>query len=80
MRQDCGFHGRPGKPPDTCYSFWVGATLELLEFFDFSDAEQNKTFILNTQDITIGGLAKYKKGRSDPLHTYLGKHKINYKI
>ncbi|KAH0951810.1 hypothetical protein HN011_008594 [Eciton burchellii] len=72
MRQDGGFHGRPGKPSDTCYSFWVGATLELLEFFDFSDAEQNKTFILNTQDMIIGGLAKFENARPDPLHTYLG--------
>jgi len=80
MRQDGGFHGRPGKPSDTCYSFWVGATLELLEFFDFSDAEQNKTFILNTQDMIIGGLAKFENARPDPLHTYLGKHEINYKM
>lgn len=29
MRQQCGFHGRPNKPVDTCYSFWVGATLEV---------------------------------------------------
>jgi geranylgeranyl transferase type-1 subunit beta len=76
MRQDGGFHGRPGKPSDTCYSFWVGATLELLEFFDFSDAEQNKTFILNTQDMIIGGLAKFENARPDPLHTYLGRHKM----
>uniref|UniRef100_A0A8C7LV56 Protein geranylgeranyltransferase type I subunit beta n=1 Tax=Oncorhynchus mykiss TaxID=8022 RepID=A0A8C7LV56_ONCMY len=24
MRQQNGFHGRPNKPIDTCYSFWVG--------------------------------------------------------
>lgn len=29
MRQQNGFHGRPNKPVDTCYSFWVGATLEV---------------------------------------------------
>lgn len=29
MRQQSGFHGRPNKPVDTCYSFWVGATLEV---------------------------------------------------
>lgn len=75
MRQDGGFNGRPGKPSDTCYSFWVGATLELLEFLDFSDAEQNKTFILNTQDRFIGGLAKFDNTRPDPLHTYLGECK-----
>lgn len=29
LRQQNGFHGRPNKPVDTCYSFWVGATLEV---------------------------------------------------
>ena len=28
-RQEGGFSGRPGKPADTCYSFWIGATLEV---------------------------------------------------
>jgi geranylgeranyl transferase type-1 subunit beta len=27
MRQQNGFHDRPNKSADTCYSFWVGATL-----------------------------------------------------
>lgn len=31
LRQQNGFHGRPNKPVDTCYSFWVGATLEVIE-------------------------------------------------
>ena len=29
LRQQTGFNGRPNKPVDTCYSFWVGATLEV---------------------------------------------------
>ena len=29
LRQLSGFQGRPNKPVDTCYSFWVGATLEV---------------------------------------------------
>ena len=28
-RQHTGFQGRPNKPVDTCYSFWVGASLEV---------------------------------------------------
>ena len=28
-RQQSGFQGRPNKPVDTCYSFWVGATLKV---------------------------------------------------
>ena len=29
FRQQSGFQGRPNKPVDTCYSFWVGATLQV---------------------------------------------------
>ena len=30
-RQQTGFQGRPNKPVDTCYSFWVGATLNVIQ-------------------------------------------------
>ena len=33
LTQD-GFCGRPNKPGDTCYTFWVGATLKLLRPFE----------------------------------------------
>jgi prenyltransferase beta subunit len=39
-RQQTGFQGRPNKPVDTCYSFWVGATLQVCIrniFIDFQD-------------------------------------------
>ena len=29
MRQRSGFQGRPNKPADTCYSFWIGASLKV---------------------------------------------------
>ena len=29
VRQKSGFQGRPNKPVDTCYSFWVGASLKV---------------------------------------------------
>lgn len=29
FRQCQGLHGRPNKPDDTCYSFWVGASLKV---------------------------------------------------
>ena len=32
FRQKSGFQGRPNKPVDTCYSFWVGASLEVFEW------------------------------------------------
>lgn len=72
MRQDGGFHGRPGKPSDTCYSFWIGATLQLLDVGSLSDPNANKAFLLRTQDALVGGFAKFDNCTSDPLHTYLG--------
>lgn len=71
-RQQDGFQGRPNKPVDTCYSFWVGAALKILEAFDFADFNQNKTFVLSTQDNLYGGLSKWVDTVSDPLHTYMG--------
>jgi geranylgeranyl transferase type-1 subunit beta len=32
LRQINGFQGRPNKPDDTCYSFWVGASLRVRLF------------------------------------------------
>lgn len=29
LRQETGFQGRPCKPVDTCYSFWIGGTIEV---------------------------------------------------
>lgn len=30
MAPECGFNGRPNKDVDSCYSFWVGATIAIL--------------------------------------------------
>lgn len=73
MRQVGGFHGRPNKPEDTCYSFWVGATLQILGVRHFSDAAENRAYVLTTQDSVLGGLSKFDTSAPDPLHTYLGK-------
>jgi len=32
-RQGSGFHGRANKPEDTCYSFWIGGSLEVNNIF-----------------------------------------------
>ncbi|XP_051165462.1 geranylgeranyl transferase type-1 subunit beta [Leptopilina boulardi] len=72
MRQDGGFHGRPGKPSDTCYSFWIGATLQMLNVSHLSNSDENRNFVLSTQDTVVGGFAKFQYVFADPLHTYLG--------
>ena len=48
-RQQSGFNGRPNKPADTCYSFWVGASLTLLGAKDFINKECNFSFLMTTQ-------------------------------
>uniref|UniRef100_A0A671R207 Geranylgeranyl transferase type-1 subunit beta n=1 Tax=Sinocyclocheilus anshuiensis TaxID=1608454 RepID=A0A671R207_9TELE len=72
FRQQNGFHGRPNKPVDTCYSFWVGSTLQLLDVFQYTNFEKNRNYILSTQDRLVGGFAKWPDSHPDPLHTYFG--------
>ncbi|PSN32157.1 Geranylgeranyl transferase type-1 subunit beta [Blattella germanica] len=71
-RQISGFQGRPNKPVDTCYSFWLGAVLKILGVFDMVDFEENRNYILSTQDPIVGGLSKWIDTSPDPLHTYMG--------
>ncbi|CAG8469204.1 12023_t:CDS:2 [Ambispora leptoticha] len=80
-RQISGFQGRPNKPQDTCYSFWIGGALKLLNAFDLVDFDSNRAFLMTTQS-KHGGFAKlppelnkYSKWinyPADPLHTYMG--------
>ncbi|XP_023215384.1 geranylgeranyl transferase type-1 subunit beta-like [Centruroides sculpturatus] len=72
FRQEGGFQGRPNKPADTCYSFWIGATLKILDSYSFVNEEENMKFILSTQDPITGGMAKWPDTIPDPLHTYMG--------
>ncbi|XP_035204818.1 geranylgeranyl transferase type-1 subunit beta-like, partial [Stegodyphus dumicola] len=59
FRQEHGFHGRPNKPDDSCYSFWVGATLKLLNCYHFVNYPEVLKFVLSTQDDVTGGIAKW---------------------
>ncbi|KRG03379.1 geranylgeranyl transferase type-1 subunit beta [Drosophila mojavensis] len=72
FRQMDGFQGRPNKPVDTCYSFWIGAALCILNSFELTDYAQNREYIMSTQNNLIGGFAKWPKSTPDPFHTYLG--------
>lgn len=71
-RQTGGFQGRPGKPADACYSFWIGAALHLLGAYQHTDAAANAQFINACQFEHGGGIAKYPDHYPDILHTYLG--------
>ncbi|CAG8839209.1 38668_t:CDS:2, partial [Gigaspora margarita] len=56
-RQESGFQGRANKPPDTCYSFWIGASLMILDSFEFIDYDQNYNFLMTTR--SFGGFSKW---------------------
>lgn len=71
-RQDKGFNGRVNKPIDSCYSFWIGATLELIEMLQFTNYEGNVNYIFETFDDITGGFSKWPGFSPDPLHTYMG--------
>ena len=75
FKLDESFHGRPNKQDDTCYTWWVGGALKLLnneEAFVNSQILKCLDFIIQTQDGITGGLAKLPDCPPDPLHTYLG--------
>ncbi|KAJ8884281.1 hypothetical protein PR048_016138 [Dryococelus australis] len=72
FRHVSGFQGRPNKPADTCYSFWIGATLKLLGVFDLTDFKENRKYIMSTQNTLSGGFSKWEDTTTDPLHTYFG--------
>lgn len=42
FRQVDGFNGRPNKPVDTCYSFWIGSTLKILNAFHLTNFKDNR--------------------------------------
>lgn len=71
-RQVDGFQGRPNKPIDTCYSFWVGGALKILDVYDLISFSKNEEFVLSTQHDIIGGMSKWLNVTPDPLHTYMG--------
>ncbi|KAI9331526.1 geranylgeranyltransferase type I beta-subunit-like protein [Zopfochytrium polystomum] len=70
-RQSGGFAGRPAKAPDTCYSFWIGAALDMLDAHQFIDAQGQRDFLKTTLS-ERGGLSKYPGGYPDILHAYMG--------
>ena len=58
-----GLNGRPEKLPDVCYSWWVLASLKILNRIHWIDKEKLKTFMLACQVcifvITIQLIASY---------------------
>ncbi|EGF77587.1 hypothetical protein BATDEDRAFT_30650 [Batrachochytrium dendrobatidis JAM81] len=71
-RQETGFQGRINKAPDTCYSFWVGACLEMLgSYQQIVDVNALHEFLILTHS-KHGGYSKIPKNYPDILHSYMG--------
>jgi geranylgeranyl transferase type-1 subunit beta len=70
-RQTEGFNGRPNKPDDSCYSWWIVATLTLLNNDHLIDVRSNETFLHATESKLTGGFSKWPDSSVDPLHSYL---------
>lgn len=59
QRHVSGFQGRPYKDPDTCYSYWIGASIYLLNQYDLVDHKEEMQFLETTQDYRTGGFGKH---------------------
>ncbi len=72
IRQVHGFQGRTNRDPDSCYSFWIGASIQLLGAFADTDVEGNRDFLLSEcQHSTLrGGFGKLPDTYPDILHSF----------
>ena len=72
-RQSGGYNGRTNKDPDSCYSFWIGATLSMLGQFKYTDMMGTKSFLLDSCQYSMkfgGGFSKFPDAYPDLLHTF----------
>ena len=67
-----GFCGRINKDADTCYAFWVGATLQMLGHQNLIDRSSLGHFLDTTFNSSTGGYGKTSTAHPDPLHSHFG--------
>ena len=68
-RQVGGMQGRPNKKEDTCYSYWIGGTLALLEQHDLLNQTALFKYILQCET-HMGGFSKLIGTMPDVLHSF----------
>jgi prenyltransferase beta subunit len=72
-RQVGGYQGRTNKDPDSCYSFWVGATLHFVGAFVTTDIPSTQRFLLGECQQSKkyrGGFSKLPDSYPDLMHTF----------
>ncbi|KAI9293245.1 terpenoid cyclases/Protein prenyltransferase [Neoconidiobolus thromboides FSU 785] len=67
-----GLNGRPEKLEDVCYSWWVLSSLKTLDRVDWIDKDKLTNFILQCQDVEVGGFCDRPGHMSDVFHTLFG--------
>lgn len=65
-----GFNGRVEKLEDVCYSFWCGATIQILGLHDLISIQHDVEWLLDCQT-SVGGIAKTPDDLPDVMHSYL---------
>eukprot|EP00924_Labyrinthula_sp_SR-Ha-C_P014920 snap_masked-scaffold_9-processed-gene-2.35-mRNA-1 protein AED:0.85 eAED:0.85 QI:0/-1/0/1/-1/1/1/0/380 len=67
-----GVNGRTNKPADSCYSFWVGSAIKIAfpELLDNINVEPAVEFVLQCENLLIGGFAKTPKNFPDLMHSH----------
>lgn len=75
-----GFNGRTNKLADTCYGFWVVATLRMVhpELLLIDTAALREYLLAGTQHPLMGGFGKTSGDFPDPLHSALGLACLSY--
>ena len=70
-RQIEGLQGRPNKLEDTCYSYWIGGTLQILNCDHLLEQELLREFVMDCQT-DMGGFSKLRDGSYYPdlLHSF----------
>ncbi|XP_021813917.1 geranylgeranyl transferase type-1 subunit beta isoform X2 [Prunus avium] len=68
---DGGFQGRPNKPSDTCYAFWIASVLKILGGHKFIDKKALHGFLQTCQS-KYGGFSKFPGQLPDLYHSYYG--------
>eukprot|EP01034_Spumella_vulgaris_P026161 gene26161-32696_t len=71
-RQVQGYQGRTNRDPDSCYSFWIGASIQLLGRFEDTDLQGNREFLLGAcqHSELRGGFGKLPETYPDILHSF----------
>jgi len=67
-----GVNGRCNKAADTCYSWWVGASLATLSREELISREPSRRFLLEKMQHRIGGFGKNPGSPPDVYHACFG--------